>query len=64
MFGGRPMKMVTSCLFMDVVVNKPVNLYVDKRGRYWMCLDRWGLFGSRVPHPGLNPVPPNLNASS
>lgn len=42
MFGGRPMKIVTSCLFMDVVVNKPVNLYVDKKGRYWMCLDRWG----------------------
>lgn len=48
MFGGRPMKLIESCLFMDIVVHKPVNLYEDKKGRYWMSTNRWGWFGSRV----------------
>lgn len=30
--------------FTDVVVNKPVNLYVDRHGRLWMAHHRWAWF--------------------
>jgi len=49
--GGRPMKFVDD-LFMDVVTGYFVDLYKDRRGRYWMAHGPWALW--RLPHVGLS----------
>lgn len=41
--GGRPMRMVEPCLFIDRVVGLPVGLYEDKFGRLWMAYGPWGM---------------------
>jgi len=43
MLGSRPMTKI-KFMFMDLVENKPVNLYKDKKGRYWMACNKWGWF--------------------
>ncbi|WCE04448.1 hypothetical protein [Pseudoxanthomonas sp. JBR18] len=43
MTGGRPMRMVEPCLFIDRVVGLPVGLYEDKFGRMWMAYGPWGM---------------------
>lgn len=47
MLGGRPMKKICY-YFEDVVEGRPVYLWLDKLGRYWLAQTRWGWF--RVPN--------------
>ena len=44
--GGRPMTFV-QYRFTDVVVHKPVNLYVDHKGRRWLAFSKWSIFRVR-----------------
>lgn len=47
--GGRPMKLLKERVMDDAVNHKPVNLYVDRRGRRWIAQSRWGMLRERVP---------------
>lgn len=44
LLGGRPMTLVLPRYFTDSVAGKPVNIYRDTYGRYWMAFTRWSLF--------------------
>jgi len=43
LLGGRPMAFVTF-MFNDIVSGRPVNIFRDKLGRYWMAEHKWSLF--------------------
>jgi hypothetical protein len=43
LLNGRPMERIAYC-FIDIVVHKPMYVWRDCYGRYWMALTRWGWF--------------------
>ncbi len=45
--GGRPMKCLESCQFVDCVSGESVGLYKDWFGRTWLATGSWS--GFRVP---------------
>lgn len=47
--GGRPMQRIVYC-FPDVVVHKPVYLWLDCYGRYWLATSKWGWFRVKSEH--------------
>lgn len=38
--GGRPMKFIRH-EFVDVVIDRPVNSYMDRNGKFWMAYTEW-----------------------
>lgn len=38
--GGRPMKFIRY-EFVDVVIDRPVNSYMDRNGKFWMAYTKW-----------------------
>lgn len=43
------MKMIQKNRFMDIVNNKPVNLYIDKFDRCWLAHTSWSWFRVKWP---------------
>ncbi len=47
LLGGRPMNLVQKDRIIDPTDGRPVHLYQDRRGKYWVSRNRWGTL--RVP---------------
>jgi hypothetical protein len=43
MIGGRPMYLLEYC-FTDVVSGERVCKWLDRKGRIWLAVNRWGWF--------------------
>jgi hypothetical protein len=50
--GGRPMRCVDSCVFVDRVSGKSVGRYVDRWGREFLSEGPWSLFRVRAGRQG------------
>lgn len=42
--GGRPMKLIEHCVFIDRVTGCSVSLWRDRLGRSWLAENQWSLF--------------------
>lgn len=42
--------------FINRVINKPVHLWKDSKGKYWLAASKWSLFRVRVNREEMSPV--------
>lgn len=47
--GGRPMKLIQHCRFVDRVSGESVNLYMDRLDRFWLATSAWSWFRIKWP---------------